>query len=327
VAPLETTDLSGLSSECLFVEVGFEARGKECRERLVAKLAPLGLGIFPEYDLEAQWRIQETLGRCGFPVPEQVGFEAEETWVGSTFIMMRETAGRIPRDMPPYCSVGWLCDESPNAQATVCLSATETLAELHRLDWRGLDLSFVARPEGAGLVGELLWWDRYLQWASDGAPQRELSDVLAWCQENRPDPEPEAALCWGDARIGNMIFGSDLRPRALLDWEMASLCPPELDLGFFLSVRAMMRDLTGAADPELPGFPNRKATIAHYERRLGRAVQHLPWYEIFSMYRTGSIIVSMKRLLSRAGLGSVPLEPVPDWVLKFISSHPHGAEP
>ena len=93
---------------------------------------------------------------------------------------------------------------------------------------------------------------------------------------------------------------------------MVTLGPPELDVGFFLAVRQMLRTILGASDPELPGFPGRGGTVACYEHVSGRTVTDLDWYELFAMFRTGSIVVS-ERLLRAAGF-DVTLEPVPSWV-------------
>src|SRR2546430_12257364 len=46
-------------------------------------------------------------------------------------------------------------------------------------------------------------------------------------------------LCWGDVRIPNVVFGDDFRARAVLDWEMASIGPPELDIGWYLVIHRM----------------------------------------------------------------------------------------
>jgi aminoglycoside phosphotransferase (APT) family kinase protein len=141
-----------------------------------------------------------------------------------------------------------------------------------------------------------------------------MVDLFTWCELNRPSTTTGDGLVWGDARLGNLMFGADGRVAAILDWEMVTLGPRELDVGFFLAVRQMMRTIFGAADPELPGFPGRDATVACYEHAGGRAVTDIDWYELFAMFRTGSIVVSMERLLRAAGL-DVTLEPVPVWVL------------
>jgi aminoglycoside phosphotransferase (APT) family kinase protein len=319
VGPVGTSPTSGFSSESLFVDATYVDGGTERTEHLVARLPPPALGIFPTYDLEAQWRVQDIIGRHGVPVAPMIGYEPDSSWVGSPFLMMRRVDGDIPADQPPYMVEGWLHDATAEDQQAVCEHAIATMVDIHHLDWQALGLDFLERPGGVGLVGEMEWWHDYASWASEGSPPSLLNELYAWCHEHRPDPEPEAGLVWGDARTGNMIFGPDRRPVAVLDWEMATLGPPELDLGLFLSVRHMFQQQTGIPDPELPGFPTKNQTVAIYERLLGRPVDHLQWYEAFAMYRTGSIVVSVKRLYQLAGL-DLPIEPVPDWVAEMINN-------
>ena len=68
-------------------------------------------------------------------------------------------------------------------------------------------------------------------------PRRDLDEtrarLLAWLRGRQPRDDGPPRPCWGDARIGNMIF-RDGRCVAVLDWEMATLGPPQMDLGWFL---------------------------------------------------------------------------------------------
>jgi aminoglycoside phosphotransferase (APT) family kinase protein len=314
LAPLATTDASGRSSETLFLETAFEEGGIARTASLVARLAPLGEAIFAEYDLERQWRVQDLLHRAGLPVAEQIGYEPDPDYVGTPFLVMQRVPGNVPVDQPPFFAEGWLHDASAAEQRAVFDSAMETMVKIHTVDVDAVGLRFLERPQGPGLSGEMAWWRDYLNWASDGSPPSAMVDLFAWCDVNRPSTTASDGLVWGDARLGNLLFGADGHVAAILDWEMVTLGPPELDVGFFLGVRQMLRTILGAPDPELPGFPDRDGTVACYEAAGGRAVTDLDWYELFAMFRTGSILVSMNRLLRAAGW-DVNLDPVPSWVL------------
>lgn len=322
VGPLAVNETNGFSSESVFVDVTYDEDGAPRDAALVARLPPLGGGLFRDYDLETQWRVQSVAGEHGIPVATQIGYEGDDSWVGSPFVMMERVPGRVPTDNPLYCITGWLHEESPTGQRTVCESAIETLADIHRLDWEQLGLASVAHGGVAGLGGELQWWDDYLLWASDGTPAPALAEAAAWCHANRPDPEPPSVLLWGDARLGNLIYGDDLRPSAVLDWEMTSIAPAEVDLGWFVATRTQTRVLAGGLpDPELPGFLDRGETIAHYERRLGRPIQDLRWYEVFAMVRWGTCIAAVQRLLRQLGFTDHFILDSPllsDWVVELM---------
>jgi aminoglycoside phosphotransferase (APT) family kinase protein len=324
LGPFSVNEANGFSNESVFFDATFTEQGQLVERSLVARLPPFGGGLFPEYDLETQFRIQDAIGRHGVPVAAQVGFEGEKGWVGSSFIVMERVEGLVATDNPLYCISGWLKELDSAAQRQVCQGAIEALVAVHRLDWAEMGLDFVARREGIGLRGELDWWAGYLDWASDARPPAPLADALAWCEAHRPDPEPPPVLLWGDARLGNIIFGHDQHPAALLDWEMASIGPPEVDLGWFTATRTQTRVLAGGLpDPELPGFLRRQETIEYYESKLGRPVQSLAWYEVFAMLRWGICIASIHRLLRQLGVTEhfifeSPL--LPEWTIDIMNA-------
>ena len=86
---------------------------------------------------------------------------------------------------------------------------------------------------------------------------------------------------------------------AVLDFEMASIGPPEVDLAWFVVLHDMA---VGRCGRDLPGFPGRDATVAAYETLLGRPVADLRWYEAFAALRSGAILVRAAHLLARLGI-------------------------
>ncbi len=151
----------------------------------------------------------------------------------------------------------------------------------------------------AGLTGELEWWERYLGWATDGSPPAALADALAWCRGHRPADEPPSSLLWGDVRLGNVVFDPErCVPRAILDWDMASVGPAEMDLAWFLALEQVSVDLIGRV---VPGFGDRQEAIAVAEHHLGRALQDLDWHEVFALVRASAVSTRIAILFERAG--------------------------
>ena len=293
VGELTRPAAGGLSSETYLFE---SADG----EQLVARLAPAGDALFPVYDLAAQARIMQTLGAHDVvPVPRVVEHVADASWLGAPFLVMERVTGRIPADNPPFVISGWVHDAPAERQRVLQDDFVSVCARIHRADWRGLGLGEVAtRPGGTTLTAEVAWWSDYLGWTSDGAPPSTLRDALAWCTEHLPSEEPEPALCWGDVRIPNVVFGDDFRARAVLDWEMASIGPPELDIGWYLVIHRMTTEATG----DLPGFRGRDEVLREYEVQLGRSLRDLTWYEAWAAFRAAAIMVRLARLLHDLGL-------------------------
>lgn len=294
MAPL-TRPAAGLSSDTLFVDVS-------SGQSLVARLPPSGGGLFPTYDLAMQARLQRELSGAGIPTAVPVAYEEDPAWVGAPFLLMPRVPGRVLLDNPPYARAGWLHDAGPEAQRRAYEGFLDTLADIH-----GVSTVEPAAADGA----EVGWWRAYLDWAGDGRPEPTLLGVVDWLDAQRPEPAPPAGLLWGDVRLGNVIFGDDLAPAAILDWEMAAAGPAEVDLGWFFAIREM------ALPPgrvELPGFLDKAASIERYERHVGRTIDDLAWYEVFALLRSSSVLYRMQRMLVSQGQSDhwlAGLDPVP----------------
>src|SRR5207302_4364857 len=129
-----------------------------------------------------------------------------------------------------------------------------------------------------------------------------VDDALAWCRANRPTREPPPSLLWGDVQLVNAVFDDRLGTAAVLDWEMASVGPAEIDLGWFLALHRTTVVACGGAD--LPGFPSREQIIAGWADRLGRAALDLCWFEVFAMLRSTTLLLRAARLLASRGVDS-----------------------
>ena len=62
----------------------------------------------------------------------------------------------------------------------------------------------------------------------------------------------EPVLLWGDSRVGNVLY-RDFQPVAVLDWEMVTLGPREIDVAWMIFAHMVFQELTGLAG--MPGLP------------------------------------------------------------------------
>jgi len=129
-------------------------------------------------------------------------------------------------------------------------------------------------------------------------PQPVTEAIWEWLIANRPDEDSDVVLCWGDSRVGNIIW-DDFSPVAVLDWEMATLGQPELDLGWWLYFDRQFTE--GLNVPRPPGFPTHEATVERYAELVGRPVRNLEYYEIFSGFRFAVIMCRLTDLLVESG--------------------------
>jgi len=290
---------AGLSNETLLVDTSWTEDGRERNESLVVRMEPTEFLVFPEYDLERQVQVMQCLAGTDVPVPRVLVFEADASVLGTPFYVMEKIPGEIPSEVPPYHAFGWCLDASPERRARLWWSGIETLARIHALDWKALGLSSLGAP-GPGadpIERQLAWWDHYLGWVKGDGEQPVLEAALAWLREHRYAPA-RVALCWGDARLPNMIFRDD-RVVGVLDWEMAFLGDPEADLGWWLFLDRANSE--GYGIPRLAGFPGAAETIARYEALAGRAVERALYQEVFAALRFGAIMARVAQRLKAIG--------------------------
>jgi aminoglycoside phosphotransferase (APT) family kinase protein len=266
-------------------------------EELVIRLPPVGDGIFPSYDLAQQAGVQAAVAARNIPVPSPVRYEADTSFLGAPFVAMPFVRGVITSEYTP--ADPWLRSlASDGVRHGVWQSFVETVGRLHALGTDGLGLR-------TGLDAELAFWANYLDWATEGAPPARLADALAWCRERRPGAAgaDDAGLLWGDVRLGNVIFdAASARPAAVLDWDMVSAGPIEMDLAWFLALDRVQVDLTGES---VPGFGTHDDGVALVSQAVGRPLRDLDWYEVFALVRASAVSTRIGVLFERAGQRSM----------------------
>jgi aminoglycoside phosphotransferase (APT) family kinase protein len=224
------------------------------------------------------------------PVASPCRFEPDPSYLGTPFAVMPFVAGAIPSDFTP--ADPWLTALATDADRRAVWEAfVDVLVAIHRTPTGGLGLR-------EGLTAELHHWEQYLAW-SEGAAVPALVDVVEWCRANAPSDPPPSGLLWGDVRLGNVVFDeATLQPAAVLDWDMASAGPFELDLAWFLALEDVQRELTGMV---VSGFGTREDAIERAEHGLGRRLRDLAWYEVFALARASAISTRIATLQLRGG--------------------------
>jgi aminoglycoside phosphotransferase (APT) family kinase protein len=307
VGEFTTPEGVGYSNETVLVDASWtDADGTPHDEALVVRLETTGDGVFPSYDLGLQVACMRQIGaRSTVPVPNIRGLETDASVLGRSFFVMDRIDADVPRDGMPYTIDGWLKDAAPEEQRVLWWSSLETMAELHKLDVSAMGVDFLDRSEfgPAGLEQQFRWWESYAAWVAAGRAQPVIDAAGAWLRANLPTPTAPTGITWGDARISNMMY-RDFRPVAVLDWEMASLGPAEIDFAWFLFFQRFFSE--GIGFPDLPGFPSAAESATRYASLLGRDLDDLFWYEVFAAWRYASILARLAGLY--AAIGKIPAD-------------------
>jgi aminoglycoside phosphotransferase (APT) family kinase protein len=202
-----------------------------------------------------------------------------------------------------YTLEGFFTTIAPEQRATMIEDGIRVLTRVHAFDWKAAGLDWLI-PDGATPTAarQLDVWDEYMQRELRGRTHPAYDRGLAWLRANMPDERPPV-LCWGDPRMGNIIWRDD-HAACVTDFEAAYIGPADVDLGWWLMFDRWCHESYGAA--RLPGELTRDEQRSLYEKLSGRTVGDTTWYEVFAALRYTAIVVRvMNRTVER---GEMPAE-------------------
>jgi aminoglycoside phosphotransferase (APT) family kinase protein len=257
---------------------------------LILRRPPRGTKARGAHDMGREFTIQSRLAPVFDYVPAMVAFCQDESVIGSDFYVMEKLPGTILRaDLPDDLTL-------TEAEAgTLCGRFLDVLVELHSVDVAEAGLTDLGK--GAGYVARQVggWSARYRKARTDNVG--DLETVMAWLDAHQPE---DVATCviHNDFRLDNVVLDPDdpLRIRGVLDWEMATLGDPLMDLGGALAYwiqaddDAVFRQLRRQPS-DLPGMLTREEMVRAYAERSGRDVSPEQWrfYEVFGLFRLAVI--------------------------------------
>lgn len=303
VAPMDVQLGSGFSAEIFFVDVAYTDEAGPQRRTLVVRRQPQTFEVVFESDLSLQANMMAALDARGdVPVPAWIGLERDPALLGAPFLVMGRVDGQAATQRPNYNLEGWLVDFSPAQRHHAFATALQALARVHAIDWRD-GFTFLDRPDrgASGLdqyLGYLADWHRA---AGKGRALPITDAALAHVLAHRP-AESETCVLWGDPTPSNTMWKPDGTVAALIDWELAALGPPELDLAWWLYFDDLFSRRFGVT--RLEGLPTRDETIALYEAASGRTVQHMDYYDIVVALRMA--LVAVGAFDRQVSLGNIP---------------------
>jgi aminoglycoside phosphotransferase (APT) family kinase protein len=261
---------------------------------LILRRPPAGAKIASAHDMGREYRVQSTL-KASFPsVPTMVAYCNEESVIGAEFYVMEKLEGTILRSTIPD-GLGL----SPDGLADLCRSFIDNLVTLHAVDATQPGLAEIGRGEGyvARQVGG--WSKRYRAAKTWNAPSFEY--VMQWLDEHQPADVANGVI-HNDYRLDNVVLAPDDPSRivGVLDWEMATLGDPLMDLGGALAywveagddrlMQWMRRQPTNA-----PGMLTRDEVVAYYAEQSGLTIEDWRFYEVFGLFRLAVIIQQIYR--------------------------------
>lgn len=272
---------------------------KFSNQELVLRRPPFGAQVKSGHDMSREHFVLSHLKSVFEAVPRALHLCEDEAVIGAPFYVMERAVGVILRGKKGEAK------PEPETMTAISKSLVGMLAQVHGIDREAAGLSDWGKPEG--YVGRQVdgWTRRYGKAATDEIPQ--LTKVINWLKESQPG-EVGACVIHNDYKYDNLVLdpGDLSRIVTILDWEMATVGDPLMDLGTSLGywIEATDADPGLAAIPAgpttLPGNLGRLALAEEYARVSGRDLSNLTFYYVFGLFK---IAVIAQQIYKRFDLG------------------------
>ncbi|HEX3962202.1 MAG TPA: phosphotransferase family protein [Trebonia sp.] len=298
-----TAPRTGQSNETVFVEARWLRNGTEQRGSYVARMQPRMNQMFIDADVVREAKLIARLGDVSpVAVPRIRAIEEDPSALGVPFFLMDKVDGHVPAGSPSVHVDPWIRAMTASQRRTLLTNAQDVLPQIHRVAPPEVAGILDASPEAATAEADIGRLRRWYDWARRGRAFPVLDQAMGWLEAGAGNAS-EPVLLWGDPRPGNMIFTEELTVAAVLDWEIASVGPPELDLGWWLTMDEFAR--RGAEDRELDGFPSDAEIVRRYEAVSGRRAGDLDFYRLVAAVKLAiTLIPAMDSLIARSILAA-----------------------
>jgi aminoglycoside phosphotransferase (APT) family kinase protein len=252
--------------------------------------------------LDVEASVISALAKSSVPIPGLLFYETDRSALGAPFLVLGFVAGRAASDDPPFTVTGWVADLDAAARRSVAEGGLEAIAAIHAFDWRtgglaDLDRSGDGRSPLRVVVDDIR---EFYATTSTNLTNPTVEAGLDWLEAHWPQTESEPVLTWGDARLGNLLYGDDLAVNAVLDWEMVTIGPRELDLGWWTF---LLRHHTDGIGVPLPtGLPTPEESVTYYADLTGHQLTEFLFYEVLAGVRLSILTQRAASLLIDAGI-------------------------
>ena len=256
---------------------------------LVLRRPPFGNQVKSAHDMGREYQVLSKLHSIYSPAPRPFLFCDDASVLGEPFYVMERRHGLILRKQLPS-GIVIRCDTAKGLSEAL----VDNLVLLHSLDYRTAGLDDLGKPEGYTQRQVTGWAKRYAQAMTDSIPG--MDRIALWLIENVPE-ESHASVIHNDYKYDNLVLDPDDLTRivAVLDWEMATIGDPLMDLGTTLGYWVEANDpeelqATAVGPTALPGNLTRRELIQRYQMKSGREVTNVVFYYCFGIFKIAVIL-------------------------------------
>ena len=257
--------------------------------QMVLRRPPFGTKAKTAHDMGREYRVLSALEDAYPYCPRTLAYTEDASIIGCPFYVMERIRGIIVRrEFPP----GF--DDVPETIKKLCRKLVQVHHDLHRIDVSKVGLGDFGKPVGYIERQVNGWSKRYRAARTPDAPDCE--DIMAWLQDKMPPDSDKPAIIHNDFKLDNVVIDPDnpVNIIGVLDWEMATLGDPLMDLGASMAYwvekndppeMQAMRFMPTDAD----GALTRKELVQYYTELSGRVVDRFDFYYCFGLFRLAVI--------------------------------------
>jgi len=255
----------------------------------VLRRPPFGKIAKSAHDMLREARVMAALKPVYPYVPEIVATCHDHDVIGCDFYVMERLKGIILRqDFPKDLAL------TEDETRKLCLNVIDKLVDLHRVDAKDAGLAELGK--GPGYVKRQIggWSDRFRKARTDDVGDFEA--VMSWLDDKMPEDIAQVVI-HNDYRFDNVVLNPDnpFEVIGILDWEMATIGDPLMDLGNSLAYWIQADDeapfqMLRRQPTHRPGMLTRKEVVDYYMEQSGFRTANFDFYEIYGLFRLAVII-------------------------------------
>ncbi|RLB00545.1 MAG: phosphotransferase family protein [Deltaproteobacteria bacterium] len=255
----------------------------------VLRRPPFGRKAKSAHDMSREYRILNAL-KDVFPyAPRPVAYTEDTSIIGCPFYVMERIEGIILRkDLPEGLHF------TPDEARQLCENLLDVQCELHSIDYKKVGLENFGKPEGYVKRQVEGWSERYRAAKTPDAP--DFEDVMSWLHEKMPTDFRNPCIIHNDFKLDNVVLDpkNPLKIIGVLDWEMATIGDPIMDLGNSLAYWVQADDPPDVQairmmPTNIPGALTREELVARYAEKTGIAIDNFDFYLCFGLFRLAVI--------------------------------------
>jgi len=252
----------------------------------VLRRGPLGPVAPKAHDMAREYMVLKAVHPFFAAAPEVYHLCEDTSIIGAVFFLMERRRGIVMRDHIPAELAAF-----PDYQARVSRGFVDCLVELHGIDIEKHGLVSLGKPAGF-LERQVRGW--FERWNRAKTEEIALMDrLISWLTDHLP-VSPAPTLVHNDFKLDNLMLNLNDpgRIEAVLDWEMATVGDPLVDLGLILCYWSQPSDPGGTKSSltSQPGWFTRDELVGRYAEKTGRDLALLNYYEVFALFKLAVVL-------------------------------------